>query len=212
MDCNEKECFINSNAANNTVELASENETTESYVGTSMRFKSQLLLEKLKIKNVLCLERKRNVEDDFAEPEFVSKEIDFKPLTKYLAIYFTASWCTPCREFAPALESFINDHNDEISLLVASSDSEETPFKDYISGKDWPYIDLSAKETISGLQKRFGIALLPSLAILNIETCKLVTTWGREAISYNSENCLSDWDSGDEGFHWWHFFKFRSFF
>lgn len=211
MDCNENGCSIGSKVENPGGDK-NQTELSDSEVGTSMQFKSQVLLEKLKIDKVYRLSRKRDVEDDYAEPEYVSDEVDFKPLTKYLAIYFTASWCSPCRKFAPILDSFLDDHAEEISLLVASSDSEEKAFKSYISGKDWPFIDISDKETIAGLQKRFGIALLPSLVILNVETRKLVTTWGREAVSYNSESCVSDWDSGDEGFHWWHFFKFCSFF
>jgi putative thioredoxin len=46
-------------------------------------------------------------------------------LQKPIIVYFTASWCTPCKQFRPLLEKVVNDANGRVKL--ARIDIDESP-------------------------------------------------------------------------------------
>ncbi|KAI9296567.1 hypothetical protein K502DRAFT_323724 [Neoconidiobolus thromboides FSU 785] len=203
MECNDNSCAIKSD--NQSEVTLIDNQIGDEEL--NLRVKGKVLFEKLGIKEVYELV-KVGQEDNYAEPIFEQKLVDFTPKTKYFGIYMTASWCTPCHKFYPSLSKFEEEHKDEFSYIVISCDTLRKQFIDYAKNKDWKFLDIEDLETRSNITKRFGIGLLPSMTIVNVETRKLVTTWGREAIQYNGNSCKEDWDQGSEGFLWWHFFRF----
>ncbi len=61
---------------------------------------------------------------------------------KYYAIYFSASWCPPCRKFTPGLVSFYNQikpKNPDFELVFASSDRSGSDMEKYMQGDSMPW-------------------------------------------------------------------------
>ena len=59
---------------------------------------------------------------------------------EFVAIYFSAHWCPPCRGFTPVLSEFYNEINKDgkkVEVIFVSSDQDEAAFKDYFSEMPW---------------------------------------------------------------------------
>jgi nucleoredoxin len=54
---------------------------------------------------------------------------------KYVAVYCSAHWCPPCRQFTPLLGQFFKAHAAalKVAVVFASGDRDEKSFKDYFS-------------------------------------------------------------------------------
>lgn len=49
---------------------------------------------------------------------------------QFLAIYFGATWCIPCRKFAPLFKGFVERNLDKgIKVVFASSDQDESAYR-----------------------------------------------------------------------------------
>ena len=79
---------------------------------------------------------------------FINKADDSIALTsirgegKVVAVYFSAHWCPPCRNFTPKLVSFYNNvkqsqNGDKFELIFLSSDKTEPEFKEYLNEMPW---------------------------------------------------------------------------
>jgi nucleoredoxin len=68
------------------------------------------------------------------------------PQAEYIAFYFSASWCPPCRTFTPKLVDFYNEHrkaHDNFEIVFVSSDRNEDDREDYMVDYEmpWPAVD-----------------------------------------------------------------------
>ncbi len=79
-----------------------------------------------------------------------------------LALYFSAHWCPPCRDFTPHLaevyKAFKASHarSADWEVVFVSSDSDEAAFKEYFAEMPWlalPYENREAKRKLSSLYK-----------------------------------------------------------
>jgi len=96
---------------------------------------------------------------------------------KYIAIYFSAHWCPPCRGFTPDLVKTYNKliaDGKPFEIVFASSDRSKEDFDEYFSEMPWlalPFDDREKKETLSNLFEVSGIPTLimldPELNVLN---------------------------------------------
>ena len=84
---------------------------------------------------------------------------------EFIAIYFSAHWCPPCRNFTPVLSSFyeeVNKDGKKMEIIFVSSDQDENAFKEYFSTMPWKAclyeVDRAAIKTMHGVQ---GIPMLP---------------------------------------------------
>lgn len=65
----------------------------------------------------------------------------------YYAIYYSASWCPPCRKFTPKLVDFYKSEQrknaEKFEIIYVSSDRSEGDMEDYIKDYDmaWPALD-----------------------------------------------------------------------
>ncbi|XP_015957092.1 probable nucleoredoxin 1 [Arachis duranensis] len=98
---------------------------------------------------------------------------------KKIGLYFSASWCGPCRRFTPTLVEVYDEtvSKGEFEIVFVSSDRDEDSFKGYFSKMPWLAIPFSDSETISSLKKLFEVRGIPSLVLLD-EAGKLVTNSG----------------------------------
>ncbi len=68
---------------------------------------------------------------------------------KVVGVYFSASWCPPCRGFTPVLAKFYDNfkanhaRKDDLFIVFVSSDRDEKNFEEYYS--EMPFYALPYK-------------------------------------------------------------------
>eukprot|EP00475_Leptophrys_vorax_P012570 TRINITY_DN189_c0_g1_i1.p1 TRINITY_DN189_c0_g1~~TRINITY_DN189_c0_g1_i1.p1 ORF type:complete len:421 (-),score=146.00 TRINITY_DN189_c0_g1_i1:80-1342(-) len=115
---------------------------------------------------------------------------------KYLALYFSASWCPPCRKFTPELIKFYEAHAAKLDLEIVfmSRDKEVNSFNEYFHKMPWkaaPYA--STRSECAELMEKFGLQGIPSLVILDRETRQLITTKGVEQVYGHPDGAGFPW-------------------
>jgi len=90
---------------------------------------------------------------------------------KYIALYYSAHWCGPCRQFTPELVEYYNQMvaaHPEFELIFVSFDRSRFDWESYIQGAQMPWlaIDYDQLADISGLKQLAGNSI-PSLLILD---------------------------------------------
>ena len=90
---------------------------------------------------------------------------------KYIALYYSAAWCGPCRAFTPELVRFYNENKAKIpgfELVFMSQDNSEPEMEKYMADMSmpWPALRFTAVKTSSNLMKYAGPGI-PCLVLLN---------------------------------------------
>lgn len=88
---------------------------------------------------------------------------------KVIGVYFSASWCGPCRSFTPLLAQVYQqakEQNKAFEIIFVSADHNESEFLDYYQGHH-PWLALDYSDSLrEGLMGRFNVSGIPRLAIL----------------------------------------------
>uniref|UniRef100_A0A7N0T5R2 protein-disulfide reductase n=1 Tax=Kalanchoe fedtschenkoi TaxID=63787 RepID=A0A7N0T5R2_KALFE len=102
---------------------------------------------------------------------------------KKIGLYFSASWCGPCRNFTPKLVKVYNELSSkgDFEIIFVSGDSDAESFDGYFSKMPWLAIPFADSETRDNLNSLFEVEGIPHLAILN-EEGKVVSNDGRRII------------------------------
>ncbi|MBQ7207900.1 MAG: redoxin family protein [Lentisphaeria bacterium] len=148
--------------------------------------------------------------EDGAAPWFVEKfgeqlqtasgrKVDAKQVLagKTVGVYFSASWCGPCRAFTPKLVKFHKEvaKKSNFEIVFVSSDRNEQAMFDYMKKDRMPWyvlpFDAEQKKALKEELKVFGI---PTLAVFGKDG-KLVTTQGRGDVAYLGSKALARWKS-----------------
>jgi nucleoredoxin len=102
-------------------------------------------------------------------------KFDDAPLanTKYFAVYFSASWCGPCRAFTPDLVTWYNQNkpkHPEFELVFVSSDTDENSMEAYMAGDKmpWPALKYSKIKSNKSLRQYAGRGI-PCLVFVDAE-------------------------------------------
>lgn len=81
-----------------------------------------------------------------------------------VALYFSASWCPPCKAFTPKLIQFYEENKERgLEIIFVSGDREKKSFDTYYAEMPWlavPFDDAAA------IVDRFRVQSFPSLLIL----------------------------------------------
>jgi len=114
-----------------------------------------------------------------------NKPISYSDLNvDYLAIYYSAHWCPPCRGFTPSLIEWYNNNKKDLSmeLLFNSWDKDQEQFDSYF--KDMPFVarSFADKSTKEELDKAFEVEGIPALVVIDNKTGQLVTKEGRTGV------------------------------
>mmetsp|Transcript_18599 Transcript_18599/g.38698 ORF Transcript_18599/g.38698 Transcript_18599/m.38698 type:complete len:390 (+) Transcript_18599:1-1170(+) len=112
-----------------------------------------------------------------------------------VALYFSAHWCPPCRQFTPMLAAALAQPTPQLKVVFVSSDRDEASFGQYYNEMPWLALPFGSyhKEILSG---GFKIRGIPSLIILNGATGQPISMDGRGDFMKNSfdiSRCLSSW-------------------
>ena len=101
---------------------------------------------------------------------------------KTLMIYFSASWCPPCRGFTPQLvEYYSHLSKDKAEILFVSMDKDEAAFQAYFHKMPWLALPFSCRAQQSALASRFQVSGIPCLVILD-KNGGLITKNGRNVV------------------------------
>jgi nucleoredoxin len=89
---------------------------------------------------------------------------------KYLAVYFSASWCGPCRKFTPRLVDWYDGHKsqlDKFDVIFVSQDNSKEEMLEYMKqdGMPWPALKF-ANASGSPLEKYSGRGI-PCLVVID---------------------------------------------
>ncbi|KAK4263198.1 hypothetical protein QN277_028647 [Acacia crassicarpa] len=115
---------------------------------------------------------------------------------KKVGLYFSASWCGPCRRFTPTLVEVYNEVSakGDFEIIFVSADEDEDAFKGYFSKMPWLAIPFSDSETRDRLDELFEVQGIPHLVILDEngkvaveEGTEVVREYGAEAYPFTAE-------------------------
>lgn len=110
---------------------------------------------------------------------------DLKETTtnKYFALYFSAKWCGPCRNFTPKLIDFYNK-SENFEVIFVSLDKNENEFSEYFSKMPWKSLPFDNQQS-EELSEFFSVQGIPTLILVDHEG-NVLTRQGKEMIEKNS--------------------------
>ncbi|XP_074274428.1 putative nucleoredoxin 1 [Silene latifolia] len=111
-------------------------------------------------------------------------KVEIKALSgKIVGLYFSASWCPPCRGFTPKLIETYKELSSkgDFEVVFVSADRDEESFNGYFSKMPWLAIPFSDSTVKDGLDAKFNVMGIPHLVILNGEG-KVLTDAGVELV------------------------------
>ena len=88
---------------------------------------------------------------------------------KYLALYFSAHWCPPCRAFTPKLSAAytkLKALRSDVEFVFVSSDRDESAFKEYHDTMSFCAIPFELRDAKAALSKLFDVRGIPTLVML----------------------------------------------
>jgi nucleoredoxin len=127
-------------------------------------------------------------------PKLLTKAGDKAKSTKTLmkgkdlvALYFSASWCPPCKTFSPVLAEFYKNCNQDskFEVVYISSDKSVPEFDTYYGTMPWLAIpaEQGTAEVKNKLATTLGIQGIPSLIVVDVQTGEFVTAGAREDVT-----------------------------
>ncbi|KAH7570290.1 hypothetical protein JRO89_XS05G0082100 [Xanthoceras sorbifolium] len=115
---------------------------------------------------------------------------------KKIWLYFSASWCGPCRRFTPTLVELYNELSPkgDFEVIYVSRDKDDNSFSGYFSKMPWLAIPFSDSETRERLKTLFKVRGIPHLVLLdengNVSSdsgVELIREYGMEAYPFTTE-------------------------
>jgi len=111
---------------------------------------------------------------------------------KVVALYFSASWCPPCKAFTPMLADFYKQYASKdgagVEIVYVSSDKTVADFDAYYAKMPWLALPHDASEYKSKLATALRIQGIPSLVVLDVATGHLITNEGRADVQRAAGN------------------------
>ncbi len=91
---------------------------------------------------------------------------------EHVLLYFSASWCGPCKKFTPSLVEFFDQNVDsrKVMVVLVGRDRSEAEMMQYMTdhGMKWPAIPFKQLQK-SGVLDKYGGRGIPNLVLLNTD-------------------------------------------
>jgi len=117
-----------------------------------------------------------------------------------VALYFGAAWCGPCQQFSPELARFARTAAARSSLQVVfvSADESSAAAESFARGKGFLAVPHDASDARRAITNALNIRAYPTLIVLDTRSKKVVTRWGRAAISMEKQDgeVVREWLAG----------------
>ena len=123
---------------------------------------------------------------------------------KFVGVYFSAHWCSPCRRFTPKLQKFRDANNEDFEVVFlsldlkrdnrgASSEVYLAKKKEYMesANMNWYTTDCGFKNAYS-LYRKTGNRGIPNLIVFS-PNGKYVTNDGKNDIWNTKQTALESW-------------------
>jgi nucleoredoxin len=85
------------------------------------------------------------------------------------ALYFSAHWCGPCRNFTPNLKKVyetLKADGKDFEVVFVTSDRTQEQFNEYFAEMPWAAIPFDNKSEIASLEEKFEVSGIPAMAVL----------------------------------------------
>jgi thiol-disulfide isomerase/thioredoxin len=110
--------------------------------------------------------------EDSAASIFEAPTSDLLQNKPVVAVYFSASWCPPCRQFTPMLVKLYNAVNkkkpNSLEVVWVSGDRSQDDFVEYFRKMPWLAVSLGNLQSVTQqLHPRYGVRGIPHLVLLN---------------------------------------------
>lgn len=105
------------------------------------------------------------------------------PAPKFVALYFSAQWCPPCRMFTPKLVEWYKEFkpaHPDFELVFVSADRDEAAMQQYMAedGMPWPAASFDQRE--NEIFRQFASDGIPYLVLLDAQGKPLTAKPGNE--------------------------------
>ena len=115
---------------------------------------------------------------------------------KKIGVYFSASWCPPCRAFTPLLVAAYNQLKTEgkpFEVVLVTSDKSEADMRAYMKGHEMPWLAVPfGDKPIDALKKKFGVSGIPKLVVID-SSGKTLSENARGEVSQNGAKAFDAW-------------------
>lgn len=88
----------------------------------------------------------------------------------YIALYFSASWCPPCRKFTPKLVDFYNEQKKEhqnFEIVFVSSDRDDDSMEEYMVDYDMPWPAVKHSRAKDKAVRQYSGSGIPCLVLID---------------------------------------------
>jgi len=101
---------------------------------------------------------------------------------RYVAVYYSAHWCPPCRAFTPKLVAAYKElkaAHPEFEVIFVSSDEDADAMKNYMkeTGMQWPALKFEQKDNMPSFQRPAYENGIPNLVFMTADGKELATSY-----------------------------------
>ena len=112
---------------------------------------------------------------------------------KYVGLYFSASWCGPCRSFTPELIQFRNQHQEQFEVILVGGDGTPKDQAKYVKKYKMPWLSMvNQSEAAKEASKSLEVQYIPYLVILD-PAGNVVSKDGVKQIRSLKDAALENW-------------------